>query len=158
MGFRLISHEVNSAVGDSGYKCHKLCHDTDLPRDVMIQIKSSCFQMGKADQGYYSCLEVVLMRDSVWSFLDDWRQQIKVMVIKMCYFSLFSNKSDGDINGNEPNRRQDPPWLLALPLPPWLTTLLLLFVVFTLTDGACWEPIWHQAWNSMTENNFLDLT
>lgn len=40
MGFRLISHEVNSA-------------------------------MGKTDQGYYSCLEVVLMRDNVWSFLDD---------------------------------------------------------------------------------------
>jgi len=40
MGFRLVSHEVNSA-------------------------------MGKADQGYYSFLEVVFMKDNVWNFLDD---------------------------------------------------------------------------------------
>ena len=29
------------------------------------------FQIGKANEGYYSLLEVVFMRDTVWNFLDD---------------------------------------------------------------------------------------
>ena len=91
MGFRLISHEVNSAVRDfmhsDGYRLATMVlifpqFVTDSPITTSISsekridyysdhLVDPCSQMGKGNQGYHSCLEAVFMKDNVWNFLDD---------------------------------------------------------------------------------------
>ena len=70
MGFRLVSHEVNAAVILKTFTFFKRIIS------IWVELNSMhhtliCFQIGKANEGYYSLLEVVFMRDTVWNFLDD---------------------------------------------------------------------------------------
>ena len=79
MGFRLISHEVNSAVN---LIIHHICL-VIICCDILDQKQFSGHtvvdvfdyqidpQIGIAFDDYYSYCEVLLMKDNVWSFLDD---------------------------------------------------------------------------------------
>ena len=60
LGFRLISHEVNMTVNKSISCLQKSAHTY-----LSFQVKNQ-----SATKGYHAYLEVVLMRDTVWNFLD----------------------------------------------------------------------------------------